>query len=125
MEETFNNSDVVINDFDIESSAKMEQAVKDFNFKCKNKGMTNIDLELKRIGLRVQKMLVAFDRKLYGEHNLQKKYFKIWQGDRFPDALTSLRRILENDLTSFCDVETEIAFKMCFETRRYFYNINK
>ena len=115
-------------DLDIMSTAKMEQTVRDFNYKRKNKGMSNLDLEVKRISLRVEKMLVALDREMVGKETkiyLSSKYFKSWRadGDGFYDTLVSLRENLENDLSSFCDVEMEKAHKTCSEAKHYFYRI--
>ena len=101
----------------------MEQAAIDLVYKKQNKGTTNTDLEVKKIGIRVAKMLMAQDTELCAEERramLARKYFQFWRGERFPDDLASLRKYLEHDFFRLCDSELLRTYKVCDETKQFF-----
>ena len=101
----------------------MEQAAIDMVYKKQNKGTTNTDLEVKKIGIRVANMLKAQDTELCAEERramLARKYFKVWRGETFPDGLASLRKCLEQDLLRLCDAELLRTYKVCVETKQFF-----
>ena len=121
MSVTFSENDV----FDVESITKLEQTVKDFNYKRRNSGFTNADLEVKRINLRVDKMLLAHEKDLHEDDiklNHMRKFYNIWKGAR-PDKLGCLKEIIEEDMTNICCVEVVQAYEKCFQTKEYFHNI--
>ena len=114
-----------IKPLEVESSSKMEQAVKDFSYKRRKSGFSNIDLEVKRINLRVEKMLLAHERDLHEDDTkltLARKFYKMWKGAR-PDKLGCLREAFQEDMTSMCCVEIVQAYETCFMAKQYFHNI--
>jgi hypothetical protein len=114
------------NNLNIESISKMEQTVKDYDYKRRNAGITNIDLEVARIGLRFDMMLAEHERELCKDvtnENLARKFYKIWRGVK-PDKLTSLRKVLKEDMTNICCVEIVKAYETCFEAKQYLHNIH-
>ena len=114
-----------IKPLEVESSSKMEQAVKDFSYKRRKSGFNNIDLEVKRINLRVEKMLLAHEREMHEDDtklNLARKFYKMWKGAR-PDKLGCLREAFQEDMTSMCCVEIVQAYETCFMAKQYFHNI--
>ena len=94
----------------------MEQAAIDLVYKKQNKGTTNTDLEVKKIGIRVAKMLMAQDTELCAEERramLARKYFQPCRGEKFPDDLASFRKYFEQDLFRLCDAELSRTYKVC------------
>ena len=121
-----NKADGDENNLNIESIYKMEQTVKDYDYKQRNAGITNIDLEVARIGLRVDMMLAEHERDMCEDvmkENLARKYYKIWRGAK-PDKLTCLRAVLKEDMTNICCVEIVQAYETCFEAKQYLQSIH-
>ena len=119
MSVTFGNSELN----NVECLSKMEQAVIDY--KRRKSGIANIDLEVKRISLRVDKMLLAHEKDLHEDDrklNVARKCYKKWKGAG-RDKLGCLREMLEEDLTNICCVEIVQAYDTCFQTKEYFHNI--
>ena len=114
------------NYLNIESISKMEQTVKDYNYKRRNAGITNVDLEVKRIGLRVDMMLAAQERDMWEDvmkENLARKFYKIWRGAKH-DKLTCLREVLKKEIINICCIEIVKAYETCFKAKQYLHSIH-
>ena len=77
------------------------------------------DLEVEKINMKVQKLLLAMNRKeckRFREKQLAKKYAALWRDKK---GLMTMKRKLQKEMKSFCLNELNNALVSLVETKKY------